>query len=180
MRSRRLAFCGTPALLCTSACVSQPQTYAPIEDRRPLNVNVASTLSTYLRMNDPAAPRHFVRDIRPWTEEDTWRWTGEHPTLMLAAPKPKGVRFNADVTVPETSFRETGPVTITVVVNHRELGQWRFESPGHKIINLPVPDGWLRIDIENMIEMPIDKTFVAPGDDNKPRGFVLTSVGLLG
>ncbi len=151
-----------------------------MEDRRPLTVDVTSTLNTYLRMNDPSAPRHIVRDIRPWTEEETWRWTGQHPTLMLAAPKLKRVRFTADVTVPEISFRETGPVTITVLVNSRELGQWRFESPGHKILELAVPDGWLRTDIENVIEMPIDKTFVAPGEDKNPRGFVLTSVGLLG
>ncbi len=169
----------SPLLLLTSGCVSQPQTYAPMEDRRPLNVEVASTLNTYLRMNDPAASRHFVRDIRSWTEEDTWRWTGQRPTLMLAAPKLKGVRFNADVTVSEASFREPGPVSIAVIINGHELGQWRFDSPGHRVLDFPIPDGWLRTDIENIVEMPINKTFVAPGDDIRPRGFVLTSVGLL-
>jgi len=167
------------ALLVTCGCVSQPQTYAPMEDRRPLSVEVKATLNSYLRMNDGNASRHFIRDIRYWTEEDTWRWTGQRPTLMLAAPKDRGVRFSADVTVPEIAFQQTGPVTITVLFNGHELGQWRFESAGHRILDMPVPDAWLRRDAENIIEMPIDKTFLVP-EDQRPRGFVLTSVGLLG
>jgi len=166
------------ACLPVTGCVSPPQTFAPDQDRRPLSVEEPSTLKSHLRMNEPGASLHFIRDISPVVEGDTWRWTAQRPTLMLAAPKANGLKFAAQIAVPEISLKITGPVVIAVRINGHELGKYPFATAGDKRIEQAVPDGWLRVKSENIVEMEIDKVRVREGG-LPPFGFVLTSAGFV-
>lgn len=165
-----------PALTMWS-CVSQQEPWAPSTERRPLTIDEANHLKTWLKMNDPSAPQHFVRDLKP-LEGHTWRWTGKNPTIMLAAPKASGVRFAAEITVSDLTFKDTGPIAIKVTINGHELTTERYDAPGPKRIDKPVPDAVLKTTRENIVSMEVDKVWTSPIDGNR-MGFVLTALGFI-
>src|SRR3954466_15610220 len=106
------AMLGLAVLL--AGCVGIPDTYAPPDQRRPLSVEDPSPLKPYIKMNDPWATSHFVRDIGQDLQGGTWRWTGQHPTMMFLLPAVTGRKFVSDFTIAELTFEQTGPVTISV------------------------------------------------------------------
>ena len=174
---KRAAGVALTALLACAGCISQKEVYAPDMDRRPLDIDGPTHLKTWLKMNDPTAPLHFMRDVKNM-EGHTWRWTGKTPTLMLAAPSDRGVKFAANITVAEATFKDTGPVVIKVGINGQELTTERYDVPGPKRIEKPVPDGWLKTGRDNVVSMDVDKVWTSPIDGNQ-LGFVLTDLGFI-
>lgn len=158
-------------------CVSQPETYAPPTQRKPLSVGDPSPLKAFVNMNDSDASVHFVRDISP-TVEGVWRWARQKPTLLLSVPTATGWKFAADVTISDLTFKDTGPVNITVTINGHELTKAHFDKPGPGHIEKPVPPEWLRPKAENVVSLEIDKVWIAP-EDKAVLGFVLTSAGFI-
>jgi hypothetical protein len=160
------------------ACISQPDTYAPPTQRRPLNVEDPSPLKAFVNMNDTDAKLHFVKDISDSLEGGVWRWARRKPTLMLTVPNTAGWKFAADITISDLTFKDTGPVTITVVVNGHELTKQRYDKPGPQHIEQPVPPEWLRAKAENLVSIEADKVWIAP-EDKVVLGFVLTRAGFV-
>jgi hypothetical protein len=171
--------CAAVALLTLAGgCKRYPDTYAPPEQRQPLTLEEPPSLQSFIRMSDAMAPLHFVRDIRPKLEGNAWRWTLKSPTLQLHAPKASGMKFVAEVTVPDVTFKDTGPVAITVSINDHKLETFAFDQPGSRRIEKPIPDGWLSTENDNKVVMEIDKTWTAAAD-GFTVGFILTSVGFV-
>lgn len=158
--------------LLLSGCVTMPETYAPPVQRKPVMIEEFPALQSRIDMNHPAAPMHLVRDVSPMLESGAWRWAYEKPTVMLSAPAEKGVRFIADITLPEVTFRQTGPVSIRVSVNGREIGSVRYAAAGDHQINLKVPDGLLMKGADTTIIMQQDKV-------HERHAFILTRIGLV-
>lgn len=164
------------ALVCS--CVSQPDTYAPPTQRKPLSVEDQSALKPFLNMNDPEAKFYLVKDVSPALEGGVWRWARQNPTLMLTLPTTTGWKFAADIGISELTFKDTGPVNLTVIVNDHELTKAHYDEPGPKHIEQPVPPEWLRTNAENLVSLNIDKVWVAP-EDKVVLGFVLTRAGFV-
>ena len=163
-------------LALVAGCRRYPDTYAPPEQRRPLTIEEPAEVRSFISMNEADAPLHFVRDIKPSLEGGAWRWTLKQPTVRLSAPKDRGLKFIAEVTVPEITFKDTGPVSIAVTINGHPLQTFKFDKPGPRRLEMPVPDGWLRKGDDNTVTMEIDKLWTA-ALDKVQVGFVLTSVG---
>jgi hypothetical protein len=159
-----------------AACVSQPDTYAPPAQRKPLNVEDPSPLKAFVNMSDADAKLHFVKDISDSLEGGVWRWTKKSPTLMLTVPNTSGWKFAADLTIHELTFKDTGPVTITITVNGHELTKQHYDKPGPEHVEQPVPPEWLRAKAENLVTLEIDEVWIAP-EDKAVLGFVLTRAG---
>ena len=159
-----------------AGCVEQPQTYAPKQPRRPLSIEEPSVLKPAVRMNEPGAELHFIRDIKAYVEGGIWRWTGKRPTLMFRTAKDRGLKFFADVVVPQITFKDTGPQTISITINGKPFDEVRVETAGDRHIEKAVPDGVLRTEAENVVTMEIDKVWIAPAD-GVHLGFVLIAAG---
>jgi hypothetical protein len=166
-----------PCLL-TAACVSQPEIYAPPAQRKPLDQEVLVRSSPMLEMGDPSAERAFVADIARGPQASSWRWTNQRPTVKMTLKSNLNLRYHMEFTLAEVTFKETGPVEITFLVNDQVLDRVKYDKPGDKIFDKPVPEAMLKPMNENTLAAEIDKVWISKGDGQK-LGFILSRIGLL-
>ncbi len=162
--------------LTLAGCVSIPDTYAPPMDRRPVTGYGDTSFGGVVSMSDASARAHIVKDISPQLQSGAWRWTLQRPELRFAVSHTKGVRLVMDFAVAKSTFDSTGPVTISFYVNDRLLDKVRYDQPGNKRFEKPVPPEWLATDRMNTIAAEIDKLYVSPLDGAK-LGFILSRAG---
>ncbi len=162
--------------LLLAGCVSIPDTYAPPMERRPVTGYDDSSFGGVVSMSDASALAHIVKDISPELESGAWRWTLQRPELRFIVSHTKGVKFVMDLAVAKSTFDSTGPVTISFYVNGRLLDKVRYDQPGDKHFEEPVPPEWLEVDRMNTMAAEIDKLYVSPLDGAK-LGFILSRAG---
>ena len=87
------------------------------------------------------------------------------------------VRYVIDFALPEVTFKDTGPVTLSFYVNDHLLDSVHYTHSGDEHFEKPVPPEWIPLSQESTVAAAIDKVWVAPSDGNK-LGFVLVRMGL--
>jgi hypothetical protein len=122
-------------------------------------------------MSDPAADTFIVQGFRA-KSEGSWRWALDRPVLQFKLPETGPLQFSMDFTLPEATFRETGPVTLAISVNATPLDNPRYDRPGDYHYQHPVPESWLRPNSENLVAI-VPSKFVTP----EKLGFVLGRAG---
>lgn len=127
-------------------------------------------------MNAPSAEQHFVRDITTGPA-DSWRWTQRRPTVRVNVTSVKGWKYHIDFTIPDVTFKQTGPVTLTFYVNDREIAKQRYDAPGTKMFEAKIPPDWLKENADNTLAAEVDKTYYSR-DDGAELGMILSRMGL--
>jgi hypothetical protein len=130
--------------LAACPCQSQPEPYRPPIEREPIEVPGGKSVAHFINMSDPNAPTQLVRGFNQMPSSGSWRWAQGSAAVRLSTPAKDGVRFVMKFVLPEVVFRETGPVTISVAVNGSALGDERYETPGDKRYERPVPPSALQ------------------------------------
>ena len=153
-----------------------PEPYAPPVQRQPFEDARPHHIARIVAMADADAAAHFVRDIPPG-EAAAWRWTNQNPAVRVLMKTTQGLRYTLDFTVPEVTFKQTGPVALTFRVNGHVLDTVKYTAFGEYHFEKAVPPEWVDTQKEALLEASIDKVFVAPGDGAK-LGFILTRIGL--
>jgi len=166
-----------PVLLLAAACSRAPDTFAPPVQRRPL-AGPEPHLGQFISMSDPMADAHIVRDVSKTTEGRQWRWAYKHPQLRFYLTSTAGVKFAMEAGVPGVIFKETGPVTLTILINDHELDKVHFDQAGNQHYEKPVPASFLQAGAENMVAIEPDKQWVSK-EDGAVLTFVLTSAGFV-
>ena len=87
-------------------------------------------------------------------------------------------RFVIDFFLPAETFRRTGPLTITVLVNGELLGKAHFDQPGPSHYEQEVSSGLLRFGAVNLVSLEPDKVYKAAAD-GAILGFPLSRVGFV-
>jgi hypothetical protein len=149
----------------------------PLPEQRPTFAGFQAHLIRVLNMDDPDATMHFIRDISEGTDT-SWRWTGQRPAVKLKIRSVSNLKYTIDFTVPEATFKDTGPVTIAFTVNDHVLGRERYAAPGHQHFEKAVPSEWLELDKNATVGAEIDKMWVSKVDGAR-LGFILSRIGLL-
>ncbi|HVY93003.1 MAG TPA: hypothetical protein VHA14_09650 [Bryobacteraceae bacterium] len=127
-----------------------------------------------VRMTDVDARDHFVSDIfEPLAAN--WRWTGKRPMILLNAPPNIQRAYRMEFVVPEQSFRVTGPVEITFVVNGHVLDRKKYTAAGAYVFEKDVPPDWIATG-EASLGAEIDK--VVPAPNGSAYGFLMVAIGL--
>ncbi len=182
MMRRRLplsaAMCAAAATLMLAACKSIPDTYAPPVQRKPLEGPDDTALRSFVNMNDPEAEAYVVRDVSKTLESGTWRWTGPRPELRFSLSATANQKLRVDFAIAESTFRQTGPVTLTFTVNGNLLDKVRYVSHGEKRFEKPAPASWLRTDVHNYVSIEVDKPWVAPTERTR-LGIILIRAGFV-
>ncbi|MBI5085862.1 MAG: hypothetical protein HZB13_14840 [Acidobacteria bacterium] len=169
-----------PALCCMllGGCVKYPEPYRPPERRQPLELREPVRLGHFTAMNSPHAPDHLVSDVLPELHDGAWRWTMQCPTFQFQLPVTRAMRLLADITVPDITFNQTGPVKITVHVSGHPLGTIEVLKPGQLQWEKDVPADWLITARPVLVRLAIDKMWTSP-DDGTRRGFIITRLGFV-
>ena len=164
------------SLSLLSGCANIPDSYAPPVQRRPLSGADPSPIGHFVTMSDPDADAYIVRDVSQSAEAGAWRWTRKRPELRFFLDTIEQLNFKADLSIAETTLRETGPVTISVSINGNLLDTIHYADSGEKHIDKPVPAKFLRPKSVNFAVLEIDKVWVSK-TDGAVLGFILIRAG---
>jgi len=146
-----------------------PEQRAPLEEFRPYSA------TRVVQMADPDAFTFIVQDIAGL--EGNWRWTGKRPTVRLRPRAKEGLHYVIDFSLPDVTFKDTGPVTMSFFVGDHLLGSERYITSGAKHFEKPVPADWVTPAQDVLVSAEIDKVWVSK-TDGATLGFILTSIGL--
>ncbi|MFB3829012.1 MAG: hypothetical protein ACE15B_19755 [Bryobacteraceae bacterium] len=164
-------------MLCVSAaCRPQPQWYGMPEQRQSSPVSQPTTLGPFATMADPNADAYIVSGVNEPDPKSPWRWTQPRVEMRFYLTQVRGLRFTMELVLPDATFAETGPVTVSVTVNGSPLGKQRFASAGSHTLALPAPERLLKLDALNTVVIEPDKIYVAR-DDGARLGFILAGAG---
>ena len=128
-------------------------------------------------MADNAATSHFVHDLGR-ISPDGWVFTGPSPTLKIMTVLAQDLKLRVEFTLWEVAFRDTGPVQLQFSVNGFVLANVRYDSPGQKIFEYPVPPEHVTAGEEATVSILVDKPWLSPQDGQK-YGFILQRVGFV-
>jgi hypothetical protein len=158
--------------------VSQPDYYAPPEQRRPMAGPDTSRLKHFIAMNDPGAGDHILRDVNEAVEGNAWRWTGQRPMLRFVVPKVDGLRLVMEFAFNSETMAATGPVTVRYLVNGHLLDTVTYAKEGGQRFEKAVPREWLAGGEDVVVAAELDKVWVSP-DDGAKLGIILSRAGFL-
>jgi hypothetical protein len=161
-------------LLC-AGCSSPSGSFPPPPQRPSLEVPPGLPVGYFVYMEDPESDRYIVRGFASMSE-GTWRWAYERPVLRFWGPDMPQVHFFMDFSIPERTFRETGPVTLTLSLNGEVFDRLRCAQPGQHHYSHEAPAGLLRRNALNLVSIDPDKFWVSKEDGAK-YGFILTNAG---
>ena len=153
-----------------------PEPYAPPVQRQPFEDVRPHRMSRIVAMADGDAASHFVKDFPPGMPA-AWRWTNQNPTVKVVPRSNQGLRYIIDFSIPEVTFKVTGPVTLSFQVNNHVLDTIRYTASGEYHYEKPVPPDWIEPMKETLLGASIDKVWVSPNDGVR-LGFILTRIGL--
>jgi hypothetical protein len=157
------------------ACQNMPEPYSPPVQRKPFD-DFHPRVVHVVNMADPDAHLSFVQDIARGSN-GSWRWTGKRPTIKVRLRSNENLKFVIDFTLPEVTFKDTGPVTVSFFVNDRLLGEEHYATPGVRHFEKYIPFSWVTPGQEATAAAEIDKVWVAK-DDGATLGFIVTRMGI--
>lgn len=162
-------------LAAGTACERLPESYAPPPQQSRLAIPPSNAPGYFLSMDDPHADLYLVQGFQDHGP-GTWRWAYSHPVLRFFVPDAPGLKFVMDFSLPERTFRETGPVTLTLRINGSFFDRQRFDSPGPLHYSHAVAPGTLRVNAENRVSIAPDPVWVSRADGGR-LGFILSRAG---
>ncbi|HBY58657.1 MAG TPA: hypothetical protein DEH78_02470 [Solibacterales bacterium] len=177
MSSRRLFCCIAFSLLALTGCVSIPDTYAPPMQRKPVTGPEPSSLREFVRVDEPAAEVHFLRDISPHVEAGRFRWTQQKPTFQFQLKDISHRKLRLEFHLHSDVLKATGPLTIKYSVNGRPLESVTYTKDGAQIFEKLVPLNWLTVDSPTVVTANLSGTLKTP--DGNSLGLILTAAGFL-
>jgi hypothetical protein len=162
-----------------AGCVSDPGWYPPPEQRKPLEPSDFGRLSRYIAMNDPNADAHLLRDISHFGEGGgSWRWAGPHPQMRFYLEATSNLALFLHFSIAEATFQETGPFTLTFLINGRPFDRVRYTQAGEQRFEKPVPEALLRAGQENLVAIEPDKVWTSK-EDGAQLSILLTGAGFV-
>jgi hypothetical protein len=168
-----------PLLVClTPGCERPAEIYRPPAQRRPYEIAEPKRLGHFAAMSAENATDHILGGVLLPLHDNQWRWTLQEPVLRFTAPRANGLKFRLDYTVPELTFRDTGPVAIEVRIGACLLDTISVQKGGSASFEKPVPPECLTTARPVIVRLKVDKTWQG-AQDRQPRGFVLTGAGFV-
>ncbi|HZT33985.1 MAG TPA: hypothetical protein VFA33_29105 [Bryobacteraceae bacterium] len=165
-------------LVILTACGEAPEAYAPPPQRQAPEGSGYAYLGRYVHMNDINAEAYLVHDVAPAVESGAWRWTWRRPELRFYLRETAGLEFALDFAIADATFRQTGPVTLTLFLNGQRFSEVRCPRPGARQVRVPVPAGLAHANAVNTVVIQPDKVWVSP-TDGAVLGFILSGAGFV-
>jgi len=164
-------------VLPLAGCTILPDTYPPPLQRPSYGPDL-NPVGHFVSMNGPNADAHILRDVSPGLEAEAWRWTQKRPELQFYLEFTENLRLVMDFAIPDVTFPQRGPVTISFFVNGHLLDKVRYDKGGEMHFERPVPAAWLRTNTATVVAAEIDKVWIAAADGAR-LGFILSRAGFV-
>jgi len=161
-----------------AGCSREPVSYPPPIQRLLPPAPEKKPLGRFVNMNDLDVDDYIVGGIQNQTEGAGWRWTHEAPELRFMPDRTAGLKFVMDLGLPAYNFQQTGPVTLSFFINGKLLDRVRYDTPGDRRYEKPVPAGWLKVGELAIVRIQVDPPWISESDQAK-LGFVLHRAGFV-
>jgi hypothetical protein len=155
-------------------CVNTPESYPAPAQHLPYNPQSAAR-TDFVAASDIYAEKFFVRDILV-SDKGEWRWTRTEPELRFFLDSTENRKLVFEFVINETTFKDTGPVTISFFVNKHLLGRERYDKPGEYAFERPVQSDWLRAREETRVLVRVENPWKTP---EGPLGILLKRAGIV-
>ena len=166
------------AALVLTGCVPGPDNYPiPPQQKAPGAGEEIRSFGEYVKSWQPDAESYFIRHIAG-VEAGAWRWTHSDPELRFFVKDIRDRRFKLEIGVNDVTFRDTGPLRLSIFINGKEFDRVVYDSPGDKSYEKAVPPDMLRQKAENRVLIRV----LNPWDTTDPKiklGFILHEAGFL-
>jgi hypothetical protein len=160
--------------LLAGACGREPVVFA-VPAQKALDAGSdPGGLASSISMNDLTADDYIVRDISP--ERGHHRWAFLHPEMRFRVEDAGYSNFAVEFAVIEATFRSTGPITVSVAVEGRNIGSIRCDHSGDYRLEKPVPSGVVAPGKDLHVTFQAQPRWVSP-DDGAELSFYLKSAG---
>jgi hypothetical protein len=126
-------------------------------------------------MGDPDVPEHVVADVHA-EPGGLIAWTGRTPTFRFRIGSANKLVLAMRYGVNDRTFRDTGPVTLTIKVNGQQIDRFRKDAPGGYLYEHAVPPALIHADAELNVSIEVDPVWMAP-DDKAELGIRLEAIG---
>ena len=136
----------------------------------------AAPAKQLITMGDPNANAYIVKDISGGKDTGGWRWTYDRPELRFTIRKADGAHAVADFTIADDTFKKTGPVTSSFVVNDKVIAKEKYTKAGSYHFDQPVPAGLLTVDKPATFALEPRPIWVSP-TDHAHLGVILVRAG---
>jgi len=164
-------------LMLATGCARIPDTFSPPEQRQPVTGEEPSGLRNFVRVNEPGADAHFLKDINTFVEGGHFRWTQQNPTFQFQlAPRPSW-KLKVDFALHSAVLSKTGPITITYFINGRKFDQATYAKDGEQHYEKLVPASSLSTGSPTLVSLQLDKVLETP--DHNKLGLILTAAGFV-
>ncbi len=160
-----------------AGCTTGPDSYPP-PPQRPAPTAVGLRLGHFVAMNDPSADTYIVKDIAASAEGGSWRWAHRRPELRFFVETDRDWKFEMNFSIPEATLKDTGPVTLSVLIDGKLLGRYRYDRHGEKHLLRPVPPGLLKAGAINSVAIEPDRVWISTLD-GAALSFILSSAGFV-
>ena len=131
-------------------------------------------VGSFVRMDDPLADDYIVKDISP--EHGFRRWAFLHPELRFRVQPEGHLIFAAEFAIPEVTYKDTGPVTVSCAVNGKTLGIIHCDHAGDFRLEKLVPPAWIDPAQAVHVTFEANPRWIAP-EDHAELSFLLRSAG---
>ena len=165
-------------LVSLTACGGLPDVYPPPAQRKAPEGSDYAYLGSFVRMNDPEADAYLVKDVAKFVEGGSWRWTYRRPELRFFLRNTANLKFTMDFVIADSTFQQTGPVTLAILLNGQVLDRVPCAKPGERHVQIPVPARLLQPNAVNTAAIQPDKVWVSP-QDGAVLGFILLRAGFV-
>ena len=165
-----------PALVL-AGCVPTPPDYAVPPQHAPIGGAAPVDVAEFVRATQPDAETFFIKDVKG-LEGGTWRWTYSEPEFRFTLKSVLHRKFHMEFSVHGTTFRDTGPLRMVILINGQPFDQIVYDSPGEKVYEKSVPASMLRPGTENRVLVQVLNPWLAP--DGVKLGFLLQNAGFTG
>lgn len=128
-------------------------------------------------MSDPESSAYVVQGFAD-KSEGQWRWAYDRPVLRFWVPDLPRLNFEMEFALPERTFNETGPVTLTYSLNGHLFDRVRYDQPGQHRYSREAPGELLRRGAMNTVAIEPDKFWVSKEDGTR-LSFILVRAGFV-
>ena len=170
----------TMALALCGGCGRLPESFAPPRQHAALVTVPAGSPGYFFSMADADADAYlaggFAGNGTGTSGPGAWRWAYEHPVLRFWVPEIAGLQFQMEYTLPESTFKDTGPVTLAIAVNGKALDRTRVETAGQHVYAHAVPAEMLHANAINFVAIDPSPVWISRADGGR-LGFILSRAG---
>lgn len=133
--------------------------------------------ASLVHVGDALTDAAIVREVLGGEPGSSWRWTNQHPRLKIWFHPEQSSTFYLRFTVAGVVLKETGPLTIRMIVNDQVLDTRTFDKEREYEYSKPVPAAMLGSNDSAVVGFDIDPIYVSERDGMK-LGVLLQDIGL--